>query len=796
MQEEKFVYTACPGWGDHDYCVIKTITKDGKIVRTEKVEYSEPELCDGHICQKGLTSGRQPYHPDRLLYPLKRKGERGEGKWEKISWDQALDEIATKLLDISERYGPESVVLWTLPAGVPPASGLGTLLSQRFGSLWGVTDPLISFGLDNGPFYTNFYNFGHGMGYLLIDPRNFIGADYIIVWGANPIENQMRITQNLVRARDAGAKIIDIGLIFDGTAGWVDEFVGVKAGSDGFIALAMARQILELGLEDRDFLINHTVAAYLVRDDDGRFYRDEIGNFAIWDTISGKAVAVTPQKGDIKADVPALEGNYVLEGSIHVKPAFQLLKEGLSEYTLDAAEKISGVSASRIAQITIEYASAKNAYLIGALGLRYANQGETYRAFDLLATITGNMGRPGAGVTTELIPISYPVVFNDLAITRPFGAQGNKTNPVRQGEFFEQVKRGDCPYKAFICPAGNPVHQFPNRSRWLGFVDKLELFVDIDIWLTDTGELADYVLPDAMPFERTELVCAAQYNHIVLQEPAIEPQGDVRSPTWYWTQLAKRLGLGEYFNKSEDEWLQIRLDTDYPPIASLEPKLTLERLRAEKMVRQNAPVEPKFDPFASLTFPTATGRIEFYFERLADIGFAVPRYLPCYESPVIDGNERFPYQLFTGRQRFFMQSMFTEDPITKELSGGGPATRMNPKDAVKEGLKNGDMVEVYNERGHVVAVLRTDEAVPPGTVHVWFGWRKRHFEKGTYSELMVPITDPSTVDALADHWWNDYVEAGNEIDCCLSSDAQLTGAWDTLWDVACAVRPYVVGKES
>jgi molybdopterin-containing oxidoreductase family molybdopterin binding subunit len=80
MSKESFVYTACPGWGDHDYCVIKTIVKDGEITRTEKVAYTGPEFCDGHICQKGLTAGRQPYNPNRLLYPLKRAGKRGEGK--------------------------------------------------------------------------------------------------------------------------------------------------------------------------------------------------------------------------------------------------------------------------------------------------------------------------------------------------------------------------------------------------------------------------------------------------------------------------------------------------------------------------------------------------------------------------------------------------------------------------------------------------------------------------------------------------------------------------------------------
>lgn len=810
MENESFVYTACPGWGDHDYCALKTIVKDGKIVRTEKVNYSEPERCDGHICQKGLTAGRQPYNPTRLLKPLKRVGARGEGKWEEISWDQALDEIGEKLVSIRDEYGPKSVVMWCLAAGVPPAAGLGTLMAQRFGGLWGVTDPLMSFGLDNGPFYTNFYNFGDCFLYMLIDPVNFQSSNYIIIWGANPIENQMRIAQNLVRARMNGAKVVDIGLVFDGSAGWADEFIGVQAGSDSTIALAMANIIIKNDWHDVDFLIEHSIAAYLVRTDTGQLLRDIEGNYFVWDEAAivtgnyyewdkplGSAVPVAPNKGTIRAVKPALSGIYEIDG-VAVRPAFQILTEHLKPYTPKFAEAISGVPSETIERIAEEYAKAENAYLVGAIGLRYANSGETYRAFHLLGTITGNLGRPGAGVTAELIPTCYPIALNDAAITRPFGAEGSKVNCVKMPDFFEQVKQDDCPYKAFICPAGNPVHQFANRSRWESFFAKLDLVVDIDVWMTDTGELADYVLPDCMPFEREEIIVAAQYNHVVLQEAAIEPQGDARPPVWYWTELAKRVGLGEYYDKTTEEWLDLRLQTDYPLIAGLEPKLTYERLKQEKMVRTLAPAEPKFDPFANMTFSTPTGRIEFYAERLASVGVALPVYKQPLEVPVplLQVDEKHPYQLFTGRQRFFMQSMFTDDPITVGLSGGEPATRMNPADALKEDLKDGDKVEVYNDRGHVVTKLCLDEAVPPGTIHVWFGWRRRQFEEGTYAEMLIPLSDISTVDEVALKWWDDWVAQGGVCDTVVDVAASLVGAWDTLWDCACNIRKYEAGKEN
>ncbi len=166
MKGESFVYTCCPGWGDHEFCALKTIVKDGKIVRTEKAVYTGVEANEGHICQKGVMSCRQPYNEKRLLYPLKRVGERGEGKWERISWNQALDEIAAKLLDLRERYGPECLAMWDIVASVPPSQGLAAVLSSRFIGLWGATDPVQSYGLDNGPFYAAYFDMGNFYKYM------------------------------------------------------------------------------------------------------------------------------------------------------------------------------------------------------------------------------------------------------------------------------------------------------------------------------------------------------------------------------------------------------------------------------------------------------------------------------------------------------------------------------------------------------------------------------------------------------------------------------------------------------
>lgn len=293
-QGESFVYTCCPGWGDHEFCAIKTIVKDGKIVRTEKPSYTGAEANEGYICQKGIMSCRQPYNPKRLLHPLKRAGERGEGKWEEISWDQALDEIAAKLLQLRDDYGPESLAMWDVVASVPPSQGLAAVLSSRFMGLWGATDPIQGYGLDNGPFYAAFFDMGDFYKYMTTDPANFDTSDYIIVWGANPIENQQRIAKHLVEARSNGAKIVDIGLLFDGTAGFADEFIPVKPGSDPALSLTMANLIIQDKRYNENFLLSYTVAPFLVRDDTGEFLRDAEGNYLVWDADAEAAAPMTP----------------------------------------------------------------------------------------------------------------------------------------------------------------------------------------------------------------------------------------------------------------------------------------------------------------------------------------------------------------------------------------------------------------------------------------------------------------------------------------------------------------------
>jgi anaerobic selenocysteine-containing dehydrogenase len=166
-------------------------------------------------------------------------------------------------------------------------------------------------------------------------------------------------------------------------------------------------------------------------------------------------------------------------------------------------------------------------------------------------------------------------------------------------------------------------------------------------------------------FEREEVIASIR-DCIVLNEPAIEPVAESKPPAFIWRELAKRVGLEEYFNKDTEDWLRMRFNTPDPAIAEADPPITLDRLRQEKVIRLNVP-EESHSYFDNLDFETASGRIEFYHEKLANVGHAMGAYV----DPQILGHRRkkYPLQFFPGRHRFFMQGQFQEYPELRAIAG-------------------------------------------------------------------------------------------------------------------------------
>lgn len=729
--EGKAFFNTCAAGGCHQNCALKLWVKDGKICKVESADYpNDPaERC---ICLRGLSSIRLVYHPDRLKYPLKRLGERGEGKWKRITWDEAFNTIASKLLEIKEKYGPQSV---KIASGGSSTVGLlqGRLLGRRFANAWGSGGYLEGLGwIDDGAI---------AAASLLVlgvaaqghNAQDFIHSNMVILWGWNPAVTHLRDMKFILDARDKGAKLVVIGPIFDATAAKADWHVPIRAGTDAALALAMMNVIIKEGHYDKDYIAKYTVAPFLVREDNKLFLRDA-NKYLVWDEKTGVA------KPYDSVASPALLGSFTVRG-VRCKPAFQLLVETTFQYPPEKAAEITGIPAETIRKLAIEYAASKPAAIKVGFGMsRTFNGCLNYRAVITLAAITGNIGIPGGGASMATAATS-PIVLNQEGITSPHGVPGMKTIPGAQNAIraWAAIREGKpYPIKACITAYKNPFQCTGHIDGWQEIYSQVDLIVVADIFMTRTAQYADIVLPEATVFERDDIFI--RNNYILRLEKVIEPLYETKSALEIWSELGQRVGLGKYFDYTIQDYMQILLDADHSSIAGI----TLERLDKEKIVRGNMPLTPVI-PFANKEFPTRSGRIEFYQERLAEFSEELPIHKEGLESPRSSPlAQKYPLTFFTLKCKTTTHSLLPNVDWMQEMAPRA-VLDINPSDARRRGIKDADVVVVFNDRGKAKLKAKLNEAIPPGAVNVDHGWWPQQFIEGHYNDLLHRIDDLSIV---------------------------------------------------
>jgi len=807
MSEEKVTYNACMGTGCHEHCFLKTFVKDGKIMRTEKGVLGEPELDRYGICQKGIEYAKFPYINDRILYPLKRVGKRGEGKFERISWEQAMDEIGAKLREIRDKYGPGSIMINTFMCGYPANwTALHVPLMFRFIHTFGAT-PFYQ-EIDRGYFFATQFDLGSSWAYANFDPRLMANSKYILIWGSQPIgaTRAAATSRNMLDAQEKGAKIVDIGLTYDTTAAKADEFVPIRGGSDVALALAMDHVLIEEELFDKDYVTNFTVAPFLVRQDDGKFLRESdiveggSNDYVFWNEVPEGPRSIASGTHDFGDSAPALFADPVING-IPCKTAFLMLRENIARWTPEYQAKLTGVPPDTVRRLAHEFVENKPAAIWLNLGLRYYNAREAHRAIQLLSALSGNLGLKGGKLALIAWCDGWPVSMNDVPIVFPEGPEGVKGSWVNATDWVESFRKNAEPeYRVLLNVTSNPLHAWPNRKMWTEeIIPKLDLIVDYEVRMCDTALFSDYILPDTTTFERYDLLLP-QGNWAVLNEPAIAPLGEAKPPAEFWRLLSEQVGVGEYFQKNTEQWLELRLQSQDQAIAEINPPLTLERLKKEKMVRLNVPEEP-YDPFEVVGFMTPSGRFEFYCEDLSEVGEAMAKWV----SPLIQSPKRkeYPLQLYVARHRVFMQTQFTDLPDLREIAGKEPWLRINPVDAAQRDLKDREIVEVFNNWGKLRVRAFFSTVVPPGVVELWYGYRAHEYDGDPPTAIMMPLSTAETFDLVSRKWievvrqrWAPFPNeplswAGfmaGRLPETFNLELNIAGNWDLLWDNLCEVR--------
>jgi anaerobic selenocysteine-containing dehydrogenase len=707
------------------HCALLAHVEDGRLVKVT----GDPDF-NILACARGISRIRQLYSPHRLKYPMRRAGKRGEDKWERVTWEVALDTIAERYRRILEEDGNQAFLAFggtgnwsSLSTGV---RGLYSAFWNRFGGNTPIISQLCCASVSSG------FNaiFGGGRSEFRDE---WVHSRFFLAWGNNPAVSNQGYMKNLFQAREEhGARLITIDPRLSETAALSDRWIQIRPGTDAAYALGMVKVLLDEGLFDEEYVRRFTNAPFLVRlGERGYDLQSEArawpaggetlpvdlrdlqlltdggsgpGSFVVWDELGGRPAA--PDTPGIR---PALRGSYEI-GGVRYQPVFEWMRAVAARYTPEVVHRITGAPADSVAPVTREYAAVKPAAIIQNMaGAQRTDHGTlTVIGHLYLASLTGNVGMLGGGVNDNggylrqggNINYPVPVQRNEPIAGIP---------ATKLGEYL--VERKPHPIRAIHVAGSGVLTQYPNTRKIIAGLDNIDLMVVQDIFMTTTARYADFVLPVTTLFETRNLLAGVRSRYIQLMNQAIEPLFESRSDRWIMTELARRLGFGDDFDKPDDELLR----------HVLEPTgVSLEQL-------EEGPVNPMPDPwipFADKQFDTPSGRIEFFSTYLQARGFdPLLEYLHPVEAPWVDETRaaRYPLQLINRKNHNHVNSSFHHHDFLTEI-WASQVLQIHPDDAAARGIEDGARIRVFNDRGEIEAQAHVTRGILRGVVSVTTGW--------------------------------------------------------------------------
>ncbi|MBR2790699.1 MAG: molybdopterin-dependent oxidoreductase, partial [Eggerthellaceae bacterium] len=451
---------------------------------------------------------------------------------------------------------------------------------------------------------------------------------------------------------------------------------------------------------------------------------------------------------------PVLEGEFEIKG-IKVKTCYTALKEHMAKYTKEEAFRISGFSPEHFEELADLYCSGKVITAYTQYGIDHYRGGHLFgQALCILHAITNNLSRPGSGVGGPGSPDGslYPMgaAMAQYIGTAPIGA-ANVNNVICAAAMPEVYRTGkymgqDYPIRGYMGNSENPVSNNANQNGWLkDILPKLELMVMLDNEMTDSCMYADYVLPTAFWLECTDVRGNFCNPYVVYGEKAIEPLFESKTDNEVASLIAKEMGLGDYYPmRTDEELIDIIFNTDFCKSKGI----TRENLKAKKAIRvRGTAEEPWIIGGYGEEFPTPSGRLELYCEQpgaryeygqpwqaeAADQHF--PVWLEPYENwPGAEIHKKYPLGYLQLHQRGRTHTQWITEPSLREIDPE-PLCHMARNDAEARGLKTGDVVEVFNDRGHAVCRMVIDDKVCDGICYIPKGWQRFQFIAGGYQEL-------------------------------------------------------------
>jgi molybdopterin guanine dinucleotide-containing S/N-oxide reductase-like protein len=675
---KRVVHAACPH-DCPDACGVLIAIEDGRATKIQ----GDPEhpVTRGFLCAKVAKYLDRVYSPERVLYPMRRVGPKGSAafagggaratqSWKRISWDEALDEIARRLRQIATAYGSESILPYSYGGTLGALNGAS--MDRRFFHRLGASQLERSICSSAGE-----EGLKSVIGIKLgTEPEQFAYSRYIIAWGSNIHGNNVHLWPFIEEARRKGAKLVVIDPYRTRTAKCADWYLPIHPGTDAALALGLMRVIIKENLFDADYVSRHTIG---------------------FEDLKARAEQYSPEKvahwtGISAGDICKLAREYATQ-----RPSVIRVNYGIQR------SDRGGMSMRAVTMLPCLIGSWKE--LGGGLQLSLSGSfGLNKEALEMPELMQKALGRPARIVNM----VQLGSVLNSTTMAPPI--------------------------QALFVYNSNPAAVCPNHNEVIRGLKRPDLFTVVhEQFFTDTTDYADIVLPATTFFEHKDLQAAYGHYYLQVSNQAMDPVGECRSNVETFRALAERMGFeDDCFRETVDSMIDRALASPNPRLRGItRDRLEREhriRLNFEAAVNRCATQNQEpFLPFAQGNFPTPSGKAEFYSETLKGQGLdPVVAFTPPDESRYGSGSKAagFPLELLARKPDNHLNSSFANLPSVREMEPWMGDLEMHPTDAEARGVRNGDRIRAFNPRGEIVLHARVDGSVPPGVVAARLDWAR------------------------------------------------------------------------
>lgn len=663
----KSICGICPGG-----CGVNVTLKDGKVEKILPLK-GHPM---GVVCVRGVHSKEIIYSKDRLQYPLGRVGNKGEGKFQRITWEEAMDRIVRAFRKTREKYGAQAVMSYFGRGSFD--SNLVDVFGAPNPTSKGVSGFLYPFGSPNGTGVSSVCSVSYNL--LAAIPTmgtsmhgtypDFENTELVVIWGANPpTDSPPNKVKKILAARKRGARVVVIDHMRSRMAKMADQWVGIRSGTDGALALSLINVIVNEGLYDEPFVRDWTLG-------------------------------------------------------------FEALEAYVQQFPPERVEKITRVPRDTIFKLARSIAGAKGASLLMYTGLEYSNCGvQSIRAVLSLWAVTGNMDVKGGIMFRPKSPVKFPRIELDPPKgVKPIGADKYPLfcHMLKSAQFLEApraiLKSEPYPVKTLLVFGASLLTSLPDPQLWKKCFKALDFMVVYDRFMTADAMYADIVLPAATNYENTGYQKYAG-GYCQLRRKVIDPIGEAKSGYTFLAGLAKGLGYGDRFPLTEEGRLEFAFKTG--PVSFEELKAHPEGVRydagkqeerkyAKGLLRKGG--EPGFD--------TPSGKIELVSSLFLKYGYdGLPVYTEPAEGPLgsPECTKKYPLVFNSGaRLQSAFRSQHLNIPGLLRLQPN-PRVLIHPVDAKARGIENRDRVWVESPRGRVGFWAKVTDDVMTGQVEVNVG---------------------------------------------------------------------------